>query len=344
MTKVSVLMPVYKTNEQYLREAIESILNQTFTDFEFLILDDCPNDTRERIVKSYKDKRIKYSINDKNLGISASRNKLIEMAQSEYLAVFDHDDISYPDRLEKEVKYLDEHKDIGVVSSWTRNMPKYKIAKNPSNNYDIKLCLIKECNVPHSASMIRKSVLIDNNIRYEEEFSPAEDWALWCKLIAVTNFYNIPEPLLDYRCHELNTTKTQSDKMDKAALMIEALAKIRYPHLHMAYNLRATHIYKFTLFNKFTIIKIKQIQNLKKIYVLGCLLFTIKESSSIENPYKNLSETDIILKECQDFADKIVRNNKYSFDFRKQLVRERFKNHKKTNIFQYWLYRLTKKI
>ena len=60
MTKVSVLMPVYKTNEQYLREAIESILNQTFTDFEFLILDDCPDDTRERIVKSYKDKRIKY--------------------------------------------------------------------------------------------------------------------------------------------------------------------------------------------------------------------------------------------------------------------------------------------
>ena len=94
MTKVSVLMPVYKTNEQYLREAIASILNQTFTDFEFLILDDCPNDTRERIVKPYEDKRIKYSINEKNLGISASRNKLIEMAQGEYLAIFDHDDIS----------------------------------------------------------------------------------------------------------------------------------------------------------------------------------------------------------------------------------------------------------
>ena len=79
--KVSVLMPVYRTKESYLRTAIESILNQTFQDFEFLILDDCPNDTREDIVKSYHDSRIKYFKNNKNLGITPSRNKLIELAQ-----------------------------------------------------------------------------------------------------------------------------------------------------------------------------------------------------------------------------------------------------------------------
>lgn len=80
MPKISVLMPVYNTNEAYLREAIDSILNQTFSDFEFLILDDCPNDNREHIVTSYNDKRIVYLKNDKNLGISSSRNKLIDMA------------------------------------------------------------------------------------------------------------------------------------------------------------------------------------------------------------------------------------------------------------------------
>ena len=256
MTKVSVLMPVYKTNEQYLREAIESILNQTFTDFEFLILDDCPNDTRERIVKSYKDKRIKYSINEKNLGISASRNKLIEMAKGEYLAVFDHDDISYPERFEKEVKYLDEHKDVGVVSSWINIIPKNKIVKRPEEDCEIKICLTNWCSVVHSASMIRKSVLIDNNIRYEEEFSPAEDWALWCRLIDVTNFHNIPEPLLNYRMHESNTSKTQSDKMDKASLMVESIVKTNYPHLNLAYNLRATHIFKTLLFGRITILQI----------------------------------------------------------------------------------------
>lgn len=103
MPKVSVLMPVYKTQEEHLRQAIESVLNQTYADFEFLILDDCPDDTREDIVKSYQDKRIKYSQNEKNLGITPSRNKLIDMAQGEYLAVFDHDDISLPERFAKQV-------------------------------------------------------------------------------------------------------------------------------------------------------------------------------------------------------------------------------------------------
>ena len=104
MPKVSVLMPVYKTDENYLREAIESILSQTFEDFEFLILDDCPEDDREEIIKSYKDKRIKYSKNETNLGITRSRNKLIDMAKGEYLAVFDHDDISLPERFQKQVQ------------------------------------------------------------------------------------------------------------------------------------------------------------------------------------------------------------------------------------------------
>ena len=93
MPKISVLMPVYKTPEAYLKAAIESILAQTFGDFEFLILDDCPQDDRQKIVESYGDKRIKYIKNPQNMGISAARNKLIDLAKGEYLAVFDHDDI-----------------------------------------------------------------------------------------------------------------------------------------------------------------------------------------------------------------------------------------------------------
>ena len=165
MPKVSVLMPVYKTNEKHLRDAIESILNQTFTDFEFLILDDCPDDSREEIVKSYKDKRIKYSKNAKNLGITPSRNKLIEMSKGEYLAVMDHDDISLPTRFEKQVKYLDENKDIGVVGSHVKFMVKNKLRKRPVDDADIKLSLMGGCAITHPASMIRKSVLIKNKIR-----------------------------------------------------------------------------------------------------------------------------------------------------------------------------------
>lgn len=87
MVRVSVLMPVYRTNEEYLREAISSILAQTYSDFEFLILDDCPEDDRELIVKSYKDRRIKYLRNKTNMGISESRNKLVDMARGEYVVI-----------------------------------------------------------------------------------------------------------------------------------------------------------------------------------------------------------------------------------------------------------------
>lgn len=129
MPKVSVLMPVYKTDEKYLRGAIESVLRQTFSDFEFLILDDAPEDSREDIVKSYKDKRIKYIKNETNLGITPSRNKLIELAKGEYLAVMDHDDVSLPERFAKQIKYLDEYPEVGVVGCKIKTMIGGKFSK-----------------------------------------------------------------------------------------------------------------------------------------------------------------------------------------------------------------------
>ena len=114
--KVSVLMPVYNTKEAYLRTAIESILKQTFTDFEFLIMNDNSTDKNvEKVILSYKDPRISYSKNNKNLGISGARNKLVDMAHGEYLAIMDHDDESLPERFQKQVDFLDAHPDVGVV-------------------------------------------------------------------------------------------------------------------------------------------------------------------------------------------------------------------------------------
>ena len=105
-------MPVYNTDNTILRQKIESILNQTFTDFEFLIVNDCSSDENvEKIVLEYqqKDNRMKYFMNEKNLGISGTRNKLIDLSQGEYLAVMDHDDISLPNRFEKQVEFLDKN-------------------------------------------------------------------------------------------------------------------------------------------------------------------------------------------------------------------------------------------
>ena len=120
MTKISVLMPVYNTPENYLREAVESILAQTCADFEFLILNDASTDDNvEKVINSYDDKRIRYWQNDRNLGISLSRNKLIGLSRGEYLAVFDHDDVSLPERLEKQAAFLDAHPEVGVVAAGT---------------------------------------------------------------------------------------------------------------------------------------------------------------------------------------------------------------------------------
>ena len=277
MPKVSVLMPIYKTNEKYLKEAIESILNQTFTDFEFLILDDCPEDSREEIVKSYKDKRIQYSKNAQNLGITPSRNKLIEMAKGEYLAVFDHDDISLPTRFEKQVQYLDEHKDVGVVGCKIKNMIRGTTSKNPTNDEDIRLALMRTCALTHPGSMIRKSVLIENNIRYEEAFSPAEDYALWCRLIPFTKFHNINEVLFHYRDHAENTTHKQNNKMQQASLAIWSFVKNDNPALYNEFLLKAKHTTRIKLFGFIPFITIIKQANRIKVYLFEKIpLFTIK--------------------------------------------------------------------
>lgn len=169
--------------------------------------------------------RIRYSRNPVNLGISASRNLLIDMARGEYLAVMDHDDISLPERLEKETAYLDSHPEVGVVSGRVLKIPQNKVSHNPETSHAIKLSLMTVCALTHPAAMIRKSVLQQHHIRYEEEFSPAEDYALWCRLLPHTAFYNLPDILLHYRWHESNTSIVQNQKMHNASYAVRAMVQ-----------------------------------------------------------------------------------------------------------------------
>lgn len=229
--KVSVLMPVYKTPEKYLRETIESILGQTYKNFEFLILDDCPEQSVEDVVKSYKDERIRYFKNEKNMGISRSRNKLIDLSKGAYLAVMDHDDICLSKRFEKEVAFLDTHPDVGVVGTWYERFPKIKLKKRYVINSQIERDLMYHCSILHPSSMIRKSVLDENNLRYEEEYSPSEDYALWCRLIGKTKFANIAEVLYRYRDYGANTSKIQAEKMANASKAIHNFLQKEHPAL-----------------------------------------------------------------------------------------------------------------
>ena len=212
--KVSVLMPIYNTKEEYLRTAIESILNQTYKDYEFLIYDDASNIDLQSIVMSYNDERIIYKKFEKNQEISKIRNELVKDSRGEYLAIMDHDDISLPERFEKQVKLLDNNPNIGVVGCWHGFVGNNKIFKRPVSNKEIKNIIFWECPLHHPATMLRKSVLIENNIIYEEKYSPAEDFALWVYLFDKTDFYNIPEVLFIYRNNYENTTTVQNIKME----------------------------------------------------------------------------------------------------------------------------------
>lgn len=202
MTKVSVVMPVYNTDETYLREAVESILNQTFTDFEFLIIDDGSTNNAKDVIFSYPDKRIKYVKNERNMGLIKTLNKGFGLASGEYIARMDSDDISLPVRFEKQVKFLDENPNVGVLGTWFQYFPSNRIVETFTYSKDIKECLlVNSNNIGHPTVMIRNSVIKEINAKYDENALYVEDYALWLALIDKVDFANIPEILLKYRVH-----------------------------------------------------------------------------------------------------------------------------------------------
>lgn len=250
MPKISVLMPIYNTQEQHLKEAIESVLSQIYTDFELIILNNSPSNTNlDKIVANYQDSRIRYIKSNTDTGISQGRNKLIELATGEYLAIFDHDDVCLPTRFEEEVKVLDNHPEIGVVGTLYERFPVGKgISKLSETSEAIEHHLMEGCAVLHSSSMIRASVLKENNIRYEEEFTPAEDYALWCRLIGKTKFYNIQKVLIKYRWHENNASKLQAKQMEQATTNIHAFVRAEHPQLWKDVCENALHVVRMKLF------------------------------------------------------------------------------------------------
>lgn len=231
MPKVSALMPVYNTNLAYLKETIESVLNQTFKDFEFLILNDSPQNLElENFILEYakQDRRIKYFKNPQNLGISPSRNKLIDLAQGEFLAVIDHDDISVKERFEKEVAFLEVNEEVGVLGGGLELMKDKRVEFLPSKSANIKIRLMFLYAVMHPTAMIRKSIL--GNIRYNAFYSPCEDYKLWCDLIDKTEFANLDEVMIQYRDYE-NTSAQNSILMDRISGIIVSENQKSHPEL-----------------------------------------------------------------------------------------------------------------
>tara|TARA_R110002124_G_scaffold185407_1_gene352845 strand:+ start:6412 stop:7446 length:1035 start_codon:yes stop_codon:yes gene_type:complete len=198
---ISVIMPVYNC-ELYLKEAIDSILNQTYANFEFFIIDDASTDQTLSIIKAYDDIRINLVEKEVNSGLTKSLNIGLSMAKGKYIARMDGDDISLPERFAKQLSFLDRNPEYVLCGSNYSIIGSNQVVTLPETNEDIKLGLLKSCVIAHPSVMFRNSILLENNIKYDSSKEPAEDYHLWVQLISKGKFYNIQELLLRYRVHD----------------------------------------------------------------------------------------------------------------------------------------------
>ena len=217
---VSVLMPVYNS-DLYIQRAIESILNQTFNNFEFLIINDCSTDNSLEIINSFKDSRIIVLNTNENSGISKTLNYGLKQAKGKYIIRMDSDDISFPLRIENQIKFLEENPEYVLCgSNYSIIGSKNKVIL-PKEHNTIKANLLQSCCVAHPTVAINKEYLDKNNLLYTSEMEPAEDYYLWSQLIFKGKFYNLQEELLDYRVHEKQISQKNKIAQDKKSFEVK---------------------------------------------------------------------------------------------------------------------------
>ncbi len=221
---VSILMPCYN-NTPYVAEAIESMLNQTFTDFELIVLDDCSSDNSAEVIKGFADKRIVYHRNGQNLGLANNLNIGLRLARGQYIARMDSDDISLPERLQTQVDFLEAHSDIDLCSCGMEMFGHdNQVWIREPDPEDVKITMLFYSPVLHASAMWRKSSFDRHGLMYRQEAFPAEDYDLWARAVASgCRLANIPQVLYRYRIHGEQVTKTD----DRAAIRDREI-KIRY--------------------------------------------------------------------------------------------------------------------
>ena len=216
--KISVIMPVYNTKEEFLREAVESILNQTYSDFEFIIINDGSTNNAEDVILSYKDERIVY-IKQENQGIVSALNNAWNKASGEYIARMDSDDISMPDRFEKQIKFLETNPEYSLVGGQVRVLGTDKIIKLPT---EVELMdLLADCTFIHPSIMFRKADFDRYNLRYSEEAIFAEDYLLYAKAIKYLKMTNLDDIVLDYRIYSKNTSTANREQRVKSSFIVQ---------------------------------------------------------------------------------------------------------------------------
>lgn len=249
---VSVVMPVYN-GALYLRKAIDSILSQTHTNFELIIINDGSTDNSEQIIQSYTDERIVYLKNELNSRICVTLNRGLEIAKGKYIARMDCDDISVPNRLTVQVDFMESHPEIGICGSnviiFGREFQ--RITDMVQNSDLCAAGLIFNPCFAHPTVMWRKDIMVKYNLRYDEYYCGLEDFMMWWRFAEVTKLANIPQPLLKYRIHENQETQRRSEQV---ILRSNEFRKIRYQKMGVSLSQRECEVvnsYSYNCFDEF---------------------------------------------------------------------------------------------
>jgi hypothetical protein len=204
--RVTVLMCVFN-GEEFLREAVDSVLAQTFSDFELVLIDDCSTDGSAEILASYDDCRLRVTRNEQNLGLTVSLNIGLQLARGEFVARQDADDVSHPTRLDSQVAFLDREADVAMVGTRVRIIDDVGRTLRPIVLHRTDTCLGAQWQLlfgspfAHSSVMFRRAIVLAELGGYNESFRFSQDFELWSRLLRRHEAMNLPETLLDYRSH-----------------------------------------------------------------------------------------------------------------------------------------------
>lgn len=222
MPLVTVLMPVHN-GAKYLREAVDSVLNQTMADFELLIVDDASEDESPSIIASYSDPRLRYIRSDQRLKLAGALNHGLSVARGEFIARMDCDDICRSKRLEKQVAHFYQNGEMVICGTAieTFGSGAYGTKVYPCGSDNIRAYLLFDNPFAHPTIMLRKEIIKRARIQYDELSNSSEDYALWAEVVPRYNCDNLKEPLLRYRVHSDSVTRTCSVEMDRQAMRVQ---------------------------------------------------------------------------------------------------------------------------
>lgn len=259
---VSVVMPVFNS-EKYVRLAIESILNQTFSDFEFIIVDDCSTDASVDIIKEFSDSRIKLIQNPTNLKTTATLNKGLQQSTGKYILRMDSDDWSFPDRLEKQVIFMETNNDVvecgGSIIICDKNLNQLNVRDYPVTDSLIRSKIFYYNPFAHPATIWRKEAVIQAGC-YDESIPLTQDYDLTFRVGKIGLLANLPDVILKLRTHEKSSSQAKSRQQELITLQIRKRAVSKYGYTmnimdKLYYYLQLLSMYlipqklKFSIFN-----------------------------------------------------------------------------------------------